>query len=46
MDEVCHSSKGGTDRARDWVTSGCVGKLFAFDTVLLGGEGERDEGTS
>ena len=44
MDEMGHLAKGETDRARGGVTSWSVCEFFTFYTILLGGEGERDEG--
>ena len=39
-----HTAKGSTDRARDWVAGGAVGKFLAFDSILLGGKGEANQG--
>ena len=37
------ATKGGSNRARETVTGWSVCKFLALDTILLGGEGERDK---
>ena len=39
---MSHTTKCGSNRAGERLTIGCVGHLFAFDAVFLGGEGKGD----
>ena len=42
--EVCDLPECGANRTGKRLVVNCVGKLFSFYTVLLGGEGQGDKG--
>ncbi len=44
--EVANTTHDGMDWACIMLAIGAMGELFAFDTVLLVGEGDRGEGGS
>ena len=42
--EVLHTADDCADRTGEALAIGCVAEFFAFDSVLLGCEGEGDKG--